>query len=79
MSIVLFTPEAAGQLAELAVLASDGLETGGILLGADHGLTGPIIVTSCGGPGPEAIRRRSYFPFTGTVLRQLPISRLPTS
>jgi integrative and conjugative element protein (TIGR02256 family) len=61
MSSVLFTPEAAGQLAELAALASDGLETGGILLGADHGLPGPAIVTSCGGPGPKAIRRPSYF------------------
>ncbi len=61
MSSVLFTPEAAGQLAELATLADDGLETGGILLGHDGGLAWPIIVTACGGPGPEAIRRRSYF------------------
>ena len=61
MSSVLFTPYAAGQLAELAPLAGDGLETGGILLGHDGGLARPITVTACGGPGPLVIRRRSYF------------------
>jgi integrative and conjugative element protein (TIGR02256 family) len=61
MSTVLFTTQAARQLAALAPLADDGLETGGILLGADYGLAGPLIVRQCGGPGPAAIRRRMYF------------------
>jgi integrative and conjugative element protein (TIGR02256 family) len=61
MSAVVFTPGAARKLAELAVMAGDGLETGGILLGYDHGLAGPIVVRHCGGPGPAAIRRRAYF------------------
>jgi integrative and conjugative element protein (TIGR02256 family) len=42
-------------------MSSDGLETGGILLGTDEGLAGPIVVRQCGGPGPAAVRRRSYF------------------
>jgi integrative and conjugative element protein (TIGR02256 family) len=61
MSSVVFASGAARQLAELATLASDGLETGGVLLGHDRGLAGPILVAACGGPGPQAIRRRSYF------------------
>lgn len=61
MSMVLFTPQAAARLTDLAAEASDGLETGGILLGTDNGLAGPLIVRHCGDPGPAAIRRRSYF------------------
>ena len=61
MSTVLFTTQAAVQLAALTPLADDGLETGGILLGFDHGLAGPLIVRQCGDPGPAAIRRRTYF------------------
>lgn len=61
MSTVLFTPQAADRITRLAATASDGLETGGILLGTDHGLAGPIVVQHCGDPGPSAIRRRAYF------------------
>jgi integrative and conjugative element protein (TIGR02256 family) len=61
MSIVRFTPQAADRITSLATAANDGLETGGILLGADHGLAGPLIVRHCGDPGPAAIRRRTYF------------------
>ncbi len=61
MNTIVFTTAAASQLAALAAHASDGLETGGILLGTDHGLSGPVIVVACGGPGPKAVRRRSYF------------------
>jgi integrative and conjugative element protein (TIGR02256 family) len=61
MSTVLFTPRAASRLTDLAAQASDGLETGGILLGMDNGLAGPLYVRHCGDPGPAAIRRRSYF------------------
>jgi integrative and conjugative element protein (TIGR02256 family) len=61
VSTVLFTSQAADQIATLATAADDGLETGGILLGADHGLAGPITVRHCGEPGPAAIRRRAYF------------------
>lgn len=61
MTAVLFTPQAADAISSLAAMASDGLETGGILLGTDDGLAGPIVVRQCGGPGPAAIRRRSYF------------------
>jgi integrative and conjugative element protein (TIGR02256 family) len=61
MISVLFTPAAARQVAQLAPLAGDGLETGDILLGHDHGLARPVIVAACGAPGPQAIRRRSYF------------------
>ncbi len=60
MSTVLFTSQAADRIATLATAAGDGLETGGILLGADHGLAGPIAVRHCGDPGPAAIRRRAY-------------------
>jgi integrative and conjugative element protein (TIGR02256 family) len=58
---VLFTQEAIDAICRLAAMASDGLETGGILLGTDIGLAGPITVRHCGGPGPTAIRRRNYF------------------
>jgi integrative and conjugative element protein (TIGR02256 family) len=61
VSTVLFTSRAAGRIATFATAASDGLETGGILLGADHGLVGLITVRHCGDPGPAAIRRRAYF------------------
>jgi integrative and conjugative element protein (TIGR02256 family) len=57
----LFTPQAADAIAKLAAIASDGLETGGILLGTDDGLAGPIVVRHCGDPGPASIRRRKYF------------------
>jgi hypothetical protein len=36
VNTVLFTPPAAGQIASLAAVAGDGMETGGILLGADY-------------------------------------------
>lgn len=58
---VVFSSEAAVQLARLARQADDGKETGGILFGADCGLAGPLTVRQCGDPGPAAIRRRSYF------------------
>jgi integrative and conjugative element protein (TIGR02256 family) len=61
VNTVLFTTDAAERTADLAAAAHDGLETGGILLGTDHGLAGQIIVRRCGGPGPAAIRRRAYF------------------
>jgi integrative and conjugative element protein (TIGR02256 family) len=61
VSTVLFTSQAAERIARLATAAGDGLETGGILLGADHGLAGPIVVRHCGDPGPAATRRRAYF------------------
>jgi integrative and conjugative element protein (TIGR02256 family) len=57
----MLTAKVADRLAELAATAADGRETGGILLGSDHGLAGPIIVRHCGGPGPAAIRRPAYF------------------
>jgi len=58
---VLFTQEAIDTICRLAAMASDGLETGGILLGTDTGLAGPVTVRHCGAPGPAAIRRRNYF------------------
>jgi integrative and conjugative element protein (TIGR02256 family) len=61
VTTVRLTAQAAGNLAKLAASAADGRETGGILLGADHGLSGPIIVRHCGDPGPAAIRRPAYF------------------
>jgi integrative and conjugative element protein (TIGR02256 family) len=61
MNTVLFTSHAAERIADLAAAVHDGLETGGILLGTDHGLAGQIVVRHCGGPGPAAIRRRAYF------------------
>lgn len=61
MSTVLFTRQAADQIVRLATVAHDGLETGGVLLGTDEGLSGQILVRHCGDPGPRAVRRRSYF------------------
>jgi integrative and conjugative element protein (TIGR02256 family) len=61
VSTVLFTTQAASAIFRLAAMSSDGLETGGILLGTDEGLAGPIVVRQCGGPGPAAVRRQSYF------------------
>jgi integrative and conjugative element protein (TIGR02256 family) len=61
MSTVLLTSRVAGKITDLAAEADDGLETGGILLGTDHGLAGPLVVKHCGGPGPAAIRRSTYF------------------
>jgi integrative and conjugative element protein (TIGR02256 family) len=61
VSTVLFTAPAAERLSALAAAASDGLETGGILLGTDNGLAGAITVRHCGSPGPAAVRRRGYF------------------
>jgi integrative and conjugative element protein (TIGR02256 family) len=61
VSTVLFTPQAADRITKLAAAAGDGLETGGILLGTDNGLTQPVVVRHCGDPGPAAIRRRTYF------------------
>jgi integrative and conjugative element protein (TIGR02256 family) len=61
VTAALLTAQAAGKLAELAAAAADGRETGGILLGTDHGLAGPVIVRHCGDPGPDAIRRPAYF------------------
>jgi integrative and conjugative element protein (TIGR02256 family) len=61
MSTVLFTRQAADQITRLAAVADDGMETGGILLGTDHGLSGRIVVRYCGDPGPRAVRSRSYF------------------
>lgn len=61
MTAVLLTAQVADNLAEMAPAAADGRETGGILLGTDQGLAGPIIVRHCGGPGPAAIRRPAYF------------------
>jgi integrative and conjugative element protein (TIGR02256 family) len=61
VSGVLLTRQAADAIAEYAAAASDGLETGGILLGADEGLSAPIVVRHCGGPGPAAVRRRNFF------------------
>ena len=61
MSTVSFTPQAAAAISGLAAAASDGLETGGILLGTDQVLGGQILVRHCGGPGPAAVRRRNYF------------------
>jgi integrative and conjugative element protein (TIGR02256 family) len=61
VSGVQFTRQAADAIVGYAAAADDGLETGGILLGADEGLAAPIVVRHCGGPGPTADRRRNFF------------------
>ena len=61
VTAALLAAQAADKLAELAAAAADGRETGGILLGTDHGLAWPVIVRHCGDPGPDAIRRPAYF------------------
>lgn len=50
---------AAAAIVAEATASADGNETGGILLGQDHGDT--ITVTVAGGPGPAAIRTRDRF------------------
>jgi len=44
-----------------ATAVSDGLETGGILLGHERADCGEIVVTVGGGPGPGAVRSPSFF------------------
>jgi integrative and conjugative element protein (TIGR02256 family) len=58
---VMLTASAAENLGRYARDSSDGLETGGILLGNDHGLGGDFVVTLCGDAGSAAVRRRNRF------------------
>lgn len=62
-------PRARAAIATAAALSEDGNETGGILLGRDPDTEGVIKVMLAAGPGPKAIRSRSYF------LRDLHYSR----
>ena len=48
---------------EETLASSDGLETGGILLGSEH--EGGFVVQAAGGPGPNAVREERF------VLRDL--------
>lgn len=54
-------PGARAAIATAAALSEDGKETGGILLGRDPNAGGLIEVLLAAGPGPQAIRRPSYF------------------
>ena len=56
MSGVNLTCHAYGQLLAEAGHASDGNETGGLLLGCDLGMGPGFVVRQCGDPGPNAIR-----------------------
>lgn len=63
------TQGARAAIAAAAALSEDGKETGGILLGRDPDAEGIIEVLLAAGPGPQALRGRSYF------LRDLHYSR----
>ncbi len=57
--VVKLRSAAARVIAEEAKASADGTETGGILLGQDHGET--LVVTVAGDPGPNAQRACSRF------------------
>jgi integrative and conjugative element protein (TIGR02256 family) len=61
MSSVKLAAHAVAELRRYAEESSDGLETGGILLGRDEGLGGNLIVTVCGDAGGAARRKRNRF------------------
>jgi integrative and conjugative element protein (TIGR02256 family) len=60
-SVIRFDPEALESMKKEALVAADGLETGGILLGWDNTTTSDICVSVAGGPGPHAQRRADFF------------------
>lgn len=64
-----FAPGVPEAMRKAAALSMDGRETGGILLGRDPEVDGLIKVVRAAGPGPRAIRDRSFF------LRDLRYSR----
>jgi hypothetical protein len=59
--VIRFEPDAFSVLRKEASAASDGLETGGILLGCDDVSTLETHVNLLGGPGPNAQRRPDFF------------------
>lgn len=56
---ILVTDAALSVIADEARASTDGLETGGILLGTAE--PDAIVVRHAGRPGPDAIRRRDFF------------------
>lgn len=60
-SVIRFNPEAFETMKKETLVAADGLETGGILLGWDNATTSDICVSVAGGPGPHAQRRADFF------------------
>jgi len=56
---VILSPGITATIACEAAASSDGLETGGILLG--HDLGDELLITVAGGPGPDASRQPSTF------------------
>lgn len=61
MSKVRFTRSALDQLKSAALQAADGLETGGLLMGAGGEMGEDFLVRHCGGPGPGAVRTAQSF------------------
>jgi integrative and conjugative element protein (TIGR02256 family) len=58
---VRLTHEAVTTIAAEAEVSTDGLETGGILLGFDADALGEALVMEAGGPGSRAERRGDFF------------------
>lgn len=58
---VTFRPSALAEMMAAAMQATDGLETGGILLGHDEGHAHSFIVRHCGNAGPGAVRTPTFF------------------
>lgn len=61
MSGITLTRHAHGELLTESLLAADGNETGGILLGCDLGMGQGFEVRHCGDPGPNAVRQPAQF------------------
>lgn len=61
MNGVTLTRHAHSQLLTGSQLATDGNETGGILLGRDLGMGSGFVVCHCGDPGPGAVRQPAHF------------------
>jgi integrative and conjugative element protein (TIGR02256 family) len=61
MTDLTVTSDAHRQLVTESQLATDGNETGGILLGRDLGMGRGFLVCHCGGPGPDAVRQPAHF------------------
>jgi integrative and conjugative element protein (TIGR02256 family) len=60
-SDVLIAEHARRSIVRIARESTDGLETGGILLGRGPDDLGVVRVEQAGDPGPDAVRRSDYF------------------
>lgn len=66
-----FTHQAHQQLMEHAALASDGLETGGLLFGYGQPSVNYVVVMTVTGPGPESVRTKVNFDIGEATCRAL--------